>query len=422
MRPPGHRPCRSRSRPALAGALLLALLASPAAAHVPPPVYVTCRLSEEKLTMRVSIDEALFGDWMGMAAASAFGADGAPEDFARDRVQSFLDAYAIVKIDRIPVKGLLESMERVAYQDHGIDWAFVQVVMACGVKGRPNQVAVAWRKYANSLNRMIEPIDAEIGAFGGGAYFEFRENEPEFIWHAPRGEEVPAEAWKPPVVKPERLAIPVLSAVLVLFGLVLLPFALAHRLPRRFALPAAAGFFAMAFLARGALCLEVASPFGPKFRMPDAAQARLVFESLHRNIYRAFDYEKESDIYDTLVQSVKGELLDRVYTEVYESLVMKEQGGAVAKVQSVSIREAVPEIPSDANARFFRVDCRWRVTGQVGHWGHTHQRTNEYAALYTVEHGPEGWRIGDVRISDQHRVEDEPPEGWSDSRGKPKDD
>jgi hypothetical protein len=336
-------------------------------------------------------------------------------------VQSFLDAYTAVKIDRVPVKGLLESLTRVSFVDHEVDWAFVQAVMAFGVKGRPNQIAVAWKKYDNSINRFLEPIDAEIGAFGGGAYFEFREKEPEFTWHAPRAEVVPAEAWKPPVIEPERIAVPLLAAILVLVALGLAVLAIRPRLDRRIGLPGAAACLVLAFLARGTARLEFASPFAPAFRMPDAKEARFIFESLHRNIYRAFDYESESDIYDTLAQSVSGDLLDQVYTEVYESLIMKDQGGAVAKVQSVSVREAVPEIPADANARFFRVDCRWRVTGQVGHWGHTHQRTNEYAALYTVAHGPDGWRIGEVRIVDQKRVDDEPPEGWTDTREKPED-
>ena len=60
-----------------------------------------------------------------------------------------------------------------------------------------------------------------------------------------------------------------------------------------------------------------------------------IFATLHSNIYRAFDFNNESDIYDVLSKSVDGPLLDKVYTEIYQSLIAREQGGAVARIKSV---------------------------------------------------------------------------------------
>ncbi len=417
--PMRHLPIRSGLLPAiLAGALLVAVVPGPAAAHTPPPVYFSWRLTEERLSMKMVVEEALFSDWFGLAPDAVLGADGRPTGEARRVVQARLDEWCEVRIDRVPVKGILESLQRQTVIDHELDYPYVYVTVVFGVKGRPNQVSLTWRKYDNTLGRYIEPVDAEIGAFGGGAYFEFRAAEPEFTWHAPRAETVREESWTPPVVPPATIAVPVASAALLLAAVIALVLGLRSRLPRRLSFPAAAVGLAAAAALLGVARVEVPSPFGTRFRMPDAREARLIFESLHRNIYRAFDYEAESDIYDTLALSVTGGLLDRVYAEVYESLIMREEGGAVAKVQSVALLDAAVAIPAAGDARHFGVQCLWRVTGEVGHWGHTHRRANEYEAEYTVVSGSEGWRIGDVRVLNQRRVEGEPPEGWTDARSR----
>ena len=98
-----------------------------------------------------------------------------------------------------------------------------------------------------------------------------------------------------------------------------------------------------------------------------------VFEALHRNIYRAFDYDSESDVYDTLAKSVTGDLLDDVYAEVHLSLVMQNEGGAVCKIQRVDVLEKEVLPPDDPQAPYFRLRARWKVEGKVGHHGHTHQ-------------------------------------------------
>ena len=42
------------------------------------------------------------------------------------------------------------------------------------------------------------------------------------------------------------------------------------------------------------------------------------------------------------------------------------------------------------------------------HWGHAHDRTNEYEGRFTVAAEPGGWRIHDAEITRQERVEREP--------------
>jgi hypothetical protein len=156
--------------------------------------------------------------------------------------------------------------------------------------------------------------------------------------------------------------------------------------------------------------------------LPDTGQAVAIFEPLHANIYRAFDYVQPSEIYDALERSVDGALLDALYNDIYRGLILQEEGGALSRVQRVdSLGVEVESIGLLADGRpGFTLQHHWRVTGAVFHWGHSHYRTNEYRARYTVAAGgPEsggGWRIRGHQPLEQVRLEvpilpDEPEPG-----------
>jgi hypothetical protein len=394
---------------------LILLLASPLFAHNPPPVYLTVDVTEEELKMEVTLSKDLFKDWFPLAVTPR----GDLRKTWRNHVAGQITEWATVKIDRLPVKGVVGKAEEKKFLDHGIEWEYVVIDVTYGVKGKPRQVAVTWTKYTTSIGWELDPIDAEFEGFEGGAYVQFTKREPEVVWHTPRAPRVTQKAWEPPVVEPETVVLPLASFGCALALLLTGGFLIAGRVS-----PRLGGVAIVAFLAAGAglwgrARIEVAPPWAASFEMPAGDQAKLIFETLHRNIYRAFDYESEDDIYDTLARSVTGNLLEDVYLEVYDSLIMKEAGGAVAKVQSTRIVDAEVDLPDDLDARHYDVKCKWRVVGKVGHHGHTHRRTNEYRAVYTVTHVAEkGWRIAAVTVLDQKRVEDEQPEGWTDERDK----
>ena len=52
-----------------------------------------------------------------------------------------------------------------------------------------------------------------------------------------------------------------------------------------------------------------------------------------RNIYGAFDAASEDEIYDLLATSVDTALLDELYGEIYESLILRSEGGAVCRIE-----------------------------------------------------------------------------------------
>jgi hypothetical protein len=77
---------------------------------------------------------------------------------------------------------------------------------------------------------------------------------------------------------------------------------------------------------------------GTQVRLQDSA-SRVLVAGLLTNVYRAFDFREESDIYDVLERSVEGELLREVYLEMRRGLILASQGGASARVKDVELTD-----------------------------------------------------------------------------------
>jgi hypothetical protein len=127
-----------------------------------------------------------------------------------------------------------------------------------------------------------------------------------------------------------------------------------------------------------------------------------VAESLLRNIYRAFDYHSESDIYDALARSVQGGLLADLYLKIKQGLSMQEQGGAVARVQEVKVVKTEPLEGKSKSGFAERVT--WQVEGTVEHWGHIHTRVNEYSADLDIQSADGSWKIAAMNVGRQSQV------------------
>lgn len=129
-----------------------------------------------------------------------------------------------------------------------------------------------------------------------------------------------------------------------------------------------------------------------------------VFNALHKNLFRAFDYYNEDDIYDALAKSVDGPFLRQAYLDIRKSLEVQQQGGAVSSVDEVnliegSVVEPLPENPVTSLGFAYR--CKWNLVGTIEHWGHIHQRTNEYDAIFTVEDRDGEWKITSMEVQNQ---------------------
>jgi hypothetical protein len=152
----------------------------------------------------------------------------------------------------------------------------------------------------------------------------------------------------------------------------------------------------------------------PAFQVPVGGSARasqfsaedgqMVLDSLLKNVYRAFDFRDEEDVYDKLAICVSGDLLADLYLEQRKSLVVEQAGGAQAKVEQVAI-EDVAVSDSTKHAGALDLKARWTALGQVGHWGHIHTRQNRYDAIVTIKPVNGAWKIIDLELLEETRID-----------------
>ena len=103
-----------------------------------------------------------------------------------------------------------------------------------------------------------------------------------------------------------------------------------------------------------------------------------------------------------MAQSLSGDVLERVYLEMRKGLRLENQGGARVRVREVELLEVIPSEAQEAGTLSYRT--KWNATGSVGHWGHTHMRTNFYDAQITLARIEDRWKIADIEILEEERV------------------
>jgi hypothetical protein len=148
-------------------------------------------------------------------------------------------------------------------------------------------------------------------------------------------------------------------------------------------------------------------------------EARRVVTQLLSSAYKAFRYRGENEVYDALAVSTSGDVLEDLYLQIQQSLRMAEQGGAVARVKQIDVIEADRQTPLSTgnpphSAFAFTCLCRWNVSGTVEHWGHIHQRTNQFQASLLVEPVPVQtddatspeyhWKLTRIDVLDSQRL------------------
>ncbi len=385
----------------------------------PDAVAVEClmnlRFIEQLINWpRAERDEIATDEEGAMAAAIAeyFGAAAGPASAVVDRPNR-------VRIDGVTVAPVIRECRvirpapetRPGFVD--VTGALLPQVLAIAeytAKSPPRSVAIAWGTYPRDFlaqDRDLAPIvdvEAVLLAAGEVTPVVFKADEPEFVWHAPSASLESRFRVVPTVAGPARATLPALSIAAMVLALMV-----AFRLWRVSGTPRAAGATLAGAIAAAVLWpyARVPAPFQPVAPLPTPGQALAVFEPLHANIYRAFDYTSEVEIYDALARSVDGPLLARVYDDIYRSLIMHEEGGALSRVRSVRpVHADVSAVRrTDSGVPAFDVTTRWLVEGVVYHWGHSHVRLNEYLARYTVEARGDSWRITAVVPLEQRRVD-----------------
>jgi hypothetical protein len=126
-----------------------------------------------------------------------------------------------------------------------------------------------------------------------------------------------------------------------------------------------------------------------------------VVEGVLHNVYRAFDYRQEEQVYDILGRSVEGELLEEIYLETRRGLELASQGGARARVKEIELTEISAR---DGEDGAFVARASWNVFGSVGHWGHVHTRSNRYEAELEIAPSDGVWKLAGLEILDEQRL------------------
>jgi len=142
----------------------------------------------------------------------------------------------------------------------------------------------------------------------------------------------------------------------------------------------------------------------PQFLVANISQEeeKIIFTHLLKNIYRAFDFRTESDIYDKLAISLEGEILTDVYLQISKSMELENQGGAVATVENIEITDIKKETSSSQKAQAYRT--KWIANGTLSHWGHRHNRENQYEAIFTISPINNNWKITDMELLEETRI------------------
>ena len=443
--------------------LLTVCLAPSVYAHTSPVPLVELKvsLSDDMLIYDARIPTFAIAPLAGLDLA-----EGESLPTKTDEVEAFFAEVCPVMIDGIAVRPVLADMIIVAPelptsgngqrpwedgddspggpggpggQDYGgaaggealPQWMEAKVRLVYSTKGTPRQVSMVWNVFtgdgADALG-LLNPygMDPYAGAdtglsvgkpdeviaiselMGRRSFLTFIPEEPEYVWHSDVTARRSDAMGVVPSAAQKTIQLPLVSiAATILLILFLAAAVKSGKMPRGLVAGASLTILLVGIVGRDLGRVEMKQFWRGGVVMPAEPQAKEIFAVLHRNVYRAFDYDTEDAIYDALAQSVSGELLDEIYTDVYQSLVLQDQGGAISKIENVEILESkmIASGPDVENGTLeFRVSCQWVVKGLVEHWEHAHRRVNKYGAVYTLRPFGDAWRISDVEMNEQERI------------------
>ena len=322
----------------------------------------------------------------------------------RGRVADFLAGHLALKIDGAPAEPVLDRinfLRRTLRTSTVIDppeelsvfTAQLGAIFIVPRDGLPEEAAVTWDLFSEKISAVPAAATDEAGPMPSTLSAE----DPVLQWrNFLKNPTVPTMVGveAPPRVSTRVLAMAGWGGVLALISILGWG---GMRLVRKRAVSWVAMTAIVLFVAASGLAFRASMAAN----VDDERSARIVGTLLH-NVYRAFDYRKEGVVYDALARSISGELLTQAYLETKRSLELSNQGGARVKVNDVEI-VACRSRPSGESAGFV-AECRWNVTGSVGHWGHIHQRRNQYNARVTVRAVDGAWRITGMEVLSEERL------------------
>jgi len=339
---------------------------------------------------------------LGLDGKSVITVEEQPE--IKRRVAEFLAERGAVTIDGQPGEGFVDRVDfiyrtlrtsGVVQPDRDLmtSSATLGVIFVYPTDGLPDEVSLEWDLFSDRYTR----IPAAMTDEAGGLPYVLTEDDPVLVWRnfltnptVPGLVEVadPPGPWRRWIALGGWVAIAAILLIAIRFGRAALR---GDRQAIR-AVVTAAGVGLLLAVVHGVVFSDDQSE----------EQTEVVLAALLLNIYKAFDYRDEDVIYDALENSASGDLLTDIYLETRRSLELANQGGARAKVKHVEVlsTETTPIEGGDG----FAARAVWNVAGSVGHWGHVHQRVNQYEADLTVRVVDDAWKITGLEVLQEQRL------------------
>ena len=396
-----------------------------------PHVDVRIFITEEEVRVRLEMNLVFLDEMIDFPRENLDQVSSVEWVDLRPSLEAFFRSKHPVSIDGTIVKPSLEKL-----QINDPDLRLLPLFPVSGERGLrkirfelvyevpappPGIVSFEWSTFPPNI--LLDPDDppplaiaAELDAEGIRTPLLFTTRERGYTWHATGGDVESRLLVVPSPVSDQGTDLPLLSIGLFVIGGIVVVVGIFFSRSMGSGAPIVVAALIEGPLVLGAVFALIYNvgmvSIGGGLQPPDRVEAKEIFKPLHSNVYRAFDFVEEEDIYLALSRSVEGDFLDDLYRTIFRSLVMQEEGGAVARISDVRpIEIEVGEVGvvdgGEAGDRpAFNVRCRWQVEGVVSHWGHAHTRVNEYLADWSVALTPDGWRLTGSEILEQDRIED----------------
>jgi hypothetical protein len=311
------------------------------------------------------------------------------------RLKPILDRTAFVE-SSLQRSRFFETPERIP-----LNSAMVGVIITYLTDGIPQQVTTTWELFSERVQKVTARITDPAGPFP----YDLTPDDNLLEWNNY------LKTYTIPTVEKINVAdqhrgVPVPIGSVVCIAL-LLPISWGVVLRKKHGGSVKPLFGMFGLLAIGALLLipvlQVSVGGNARASQFSTEDGRVVLDSLLKNVYRAFDFREETDVYDKLSICVSGELLADLYLEQRRSLVVEQAGGAQAKVKEVAIKDvAVSQSTKHDGALDLR--AQWTALGKVGHWGHVHSRQNRYDAIVMIKPVTGVWKIIDLELIEEKRL------------------
>ncbi len=375
----------------------LLMSAALAGLHPGPPLYAQVFIEESEVLLQIAGEQKVVNPWLGIEGIHVPPIDPGLQARFQAAAPELIAAGVELAIDGEVVAGELVAVECFAFGP-GNDEPNLQIDVRYPCLGTPSEVRLTWGLFCDEGWGVPTPFRCSAER---SFYFPtLTREEPSYTWHAPERSLTPGADVEPVAAPGERVRpsrLPILALWAALVAVLLL------RTPRARLVAGALGLM----LAGGAWRFGSG---GLAIAMPDPEQALAIFDKLHQTVYGAFEARTEDELYAILASAVDQDQIDELYSEIHESLVLREEGGAFCTIEEVTPIEhglvALEPVATRLEDLHFEIDWSWRVAGTVTHFGHSHRRTNVYRALYSVAHDGSGWRIAARELLEHSRSTD----------------